>query len=182
MAESASSSSVVASLRALLTSLLQRAWTWVVRSTTQLQDSLVSLLLDFLSLLTCGARTPSPNPAPHHRQHSVRIRGALSTELGVRSVVRCRRPQRPQLLDDGWYLPAVPRRQVPLPDHLHDAWKCKRHPVRVHRGIEHEWQSGWSCKLLPSRSMPEDPTESSLRRESVVAFCRERSTWRRCAA
>ena len=31
------------------------------------------------------------------------------------------------------------------------------------------------------RSMPEDPTESSLRRESVVAFCRERSTWRRCA-
>ena len=51
MAESASSSSVVASLRALLTSLLQRAWTWVVRSTTQLQDSLVSLLLDFLSCL-----------------------------------------------------------------------------------------------------------------------------------
>ena len=22
--------------------------------------------------------------------------------------------------------------------------------MRVHRGIEHEWQSGWSCKLLPA--------------------------------
>ena len=40
---------------------------------------------------------------------------------------------------------------------------------------------GGAASYFPA-GMPEDPTESSLRRESVVAFCRERSTWRRCAA
>ena len=181
MAESASSSSVVASLRALLTSLLQRAWTWVVRSTTQLQDSLVSLLLDFLSCLHAVQEHLLRTRHPHHRQHSVRIRGALSTELGVRSVVRCRRPQRPQLLTmAGIY-------------QQYRVDKCHYQIIFTTPGSANDIQCactvasntsgslGGAASYFP-RSMPEDPTESSLRRESVVAFCRERSTWRRCAA